>query len=35
MAADPGLKKRLRQYKKALEAAVAKEAEGAEKAPKK
>ena len=35
MAADPGLKKRLRQYKKALEAAAAKEAEGAEKAPKK
>ena len=35
MAADPGLKKRLRQYKKALEAAAAKEAEAVENAPKK
>ena len=35
MAADPGLKKRLRQYKKALDAAATKGEDGAESKPKK
>ena len=35
MAADPGLKKRLRQYKKALESAATKDEEKTEKNPKK
>jgi len=35
MAADPGLKKRLRQYKKALESAATKDEEKTDKNPKK